>query len=159
MNKGGSGRSALRPRRKLKTWKSRTGRKERDGKGVPLHPSIFFTGSTRRKAAWTPKIETRGRKRKRRRVAALQKRRRFQIVSHVLRDDGGAAAGELLVDVPPVSRGLTAQRAAEPQGRSDSISSQAPETHRTAGGGAARNVRTRAVSQRLTATQGAAEPH
>src|SRR5262249_10180247 len=93
--------------------------------------------TTRRKAAWTPKIETRGRKRKRRRVAALQKRRRFQIVSHVLRDDGGGAGGELLVAVPPVSRRLTAQLAAGPQGRADSISSQAPETHRTAGGRAA----------------------
>src|SRR5215471_5526904 len=76
MNKGGSGRSALRPRRKLKTWKSRTGRKERDGKGVPLHPSIFFTGSYATKSG----------------VAAGELNRRAAGESETHRTAGGRAA-------------------------------------------------------------------
>jgi len=51
---------------------------------------------------------------------------------------GGAAAGELSRRAPPVSQRLTALRAAEPREGVESNPFTAPETHRTAGGGAAR---------------------
>src|SRR5215471_5352196 len=141
MNKGGSGRSALRPRRKLKTWKSRTGRKERDGKGVPLHPSIFFTGSyaTSGGVAAGELRRANGEAETHRTAGGGAAGRLSRILSQVLTRRGGwcAAPTPALKDRAKLIASLRDERrrsrgrieSARPAGES--------ETHRTAGGEAA----------------------